>query len=477
MQTFCSYHPTKPASWDCDTCDQYLCDDCVVVRKDKQFGLEKEFRLCPKCNQAVEWIGVANILKPFWTRLPGFFVYPFYLQPLILNLILCAAMFFFSGPSLVNVLVRVAIWGIWLKYSFASLKETATGNLNPPGITLDTISSDFQEVFKQLVIYIALGFVIALAAGVLGNVFGIIFGIIALLLLPAMIILLVSTGSLIQALNPVAFISLPIRIGSGYLLMYFFLVLLGGAPAAIFNMSKAVLPMAVLPFLIAFFQNYYTLISYNLMGYVLLQYHEEIGYDVDYEDFQAQGTTQKKTERPSSPFLNEVEVHIKDGDYELALSMLKNEINERHTEDLEVYNRYFHLLKLQNMSADLIAHGKVYIDKLIEADEREEACMAYLECSKRDNHFAPSAKGLVRLGGWLKKSGQCKEAIRAYAAFNKVYSKDPMVPIVCFRAAEILNETFGQKAKAQGLLRAIVHKYPDHHIVPFVETYSKKIRV
>ncbi len=181
MQTFCSYHPTKTASWDCDTCDQYLCDDCVVVRKDKQFGMDKEFRLCPKCNQNVEWVGGASMRKPVWTRLPGFFLYPFYLKPLILNLVLCAAMFFFSGSSLVNILARVLIWGVWLKYSFASLKETAKGNLNPPGINPETISSDFEEVFKQLGIYIALGFVIALAVGMLGTFFGLGLGILALL--------------------------------------------------------------------------------------------------------------------------------------------------------------------------------------------------------------------------------------------------------------------------------------------------------
>ncbi|MCG8619101.1 MAG: hypothetical protein MI802_22990 [Desulfobacterales bacterium] len=347
--------------------------------------------------------------------------------------------------------------------------------MNPPPISMDTLSSDLDVIFKQLTIYIIMGFIIGLAVALLGKVAGLIAGMLALLLLPAMVILLVSTKRLIQAMNPGAFITLPMRIGGGYLAMYFFLVLLGGGPTVIFNLTKGMLPMAVLPFLIAFFQNYYTLMFYNLMGYVLLQYHEEIGYEVNYEDFHCQGGPPKRL-RPSSPLLTEVEVHIKDGNFGWAMDLLETEIKVKESRNLDLHERYYNLLKLQNLKEKWHEQAMEYIDLLVEADNREKACQVYLECSASDAGFAPSAKGLIRLGGWLKACGQAREAIRAYAAFNREYNKDPRVPLVCFRAAEIFNETFGQKTKARGLLQGIVNTYPDHDIVPSVRNYMSRIR-
>jgi len=50
-----------------------------------------------------------------------------------------------------------------------------------------------------------------------------------------------------------------------------------------------------------------------------------------------------------------------------------------------------------------------------------------------------------------------------------------MIPIVYFRAAEIFNETLGQKAKANNLLKGVIKKYPEHDIIPFVKNYLKGI--
>lgn len=477
MQIFCSYHPTKPASWDCGACDSLLCEDCVVCRKVNQLGVTKEFHLCPKCNQEVKWLGVSNLLEPFWNRLPRFFIYPFSLRPLILNLILCLAMLFFSGTSLFNNLARFAIWGIWLKYSFSALQTTAKGNLNPPDVTAQNISENFQEVFKQLGIYFALAFFFGIVVNLFGKSFGILYGAIALLFLPSMIILLVSTQSLFQALNPFAFLRLPFRIGGGYLLMYFFLITLGGAPVVILNLTIKFLPMAMVPIITIFFKNYYTLISYNLMGYVLLQYHEEIGYDVDYEDF-AKETSKKKTPAsPASPLLNEIEIHVKDGNYDQALKIIQTEININNSNDLDIFDRYYRLLKLKNMSSDMLSHGKKYIDILIESNIKSKAIEIYIECSDVDKQFAPGSKGFVKLAGWLKKAGHSNEAIRAYSTFTKIYSNDPMIPNVYFRAAEIFNERLGQKTKARNLLNGLIKKYPDHDIIPFVRNYLKGITI
>jgi len=56
------------------------------------------------------------------------------------------------------MLIRFAIWAVILKYSFAALKSTANGKLIPPKVNLQTISDDFEVVFKQIGIYVIIGF-------------------------------------------------------------------------------------------------------------------------------------------------------------------------------------------------------------------------------------------------------------------------------------------------------------------------------
>ena len=469
----CNYHPEAPASWDCPGCGRFLCDACVVHRQEKQYGVEKRFHLCPKCNREVSWLGVGSQLEPFWKRMPGFFLYPFLPRPLLLNTLLCIITLFVTGNSLTGMLIRLAVWGVWLKYAFASLKATAMGNLNPPSISLETISDDFQDVFKQVILYALLGAVTGWVFVALGLIPGLISLGLILLLMPAMIILLVSTGSITQALNPVTVVSLPLRIGAGYLTMYFFLFLLAGAPAALFNSAGSYLPAALLPFLFVFFQNYYTLISYNLMGYVLLQYHEEIGYEVDYEDFVRSGEPE---EQEGGTLLKEAEIHIKDGNYDTALKLLKDEIRTNPNPPANILDRYFKLLRHLNRFEELQEHGLAYIRRLVASEEKEKACEIYIECSQADKGFAPEPKALIKLGGWLKSAGYQREAIRAYSTFTKVYASHSMMPIVCFRAAEIFNEGFGQKKKAGTLLNSIVKKYPDHDIIPFVRNYMKRLQ-
>lgn len=475
MTVYCDYHPSAAASWDCTHCHTALCDDCVVTRKDYQFGILKTFHLCPKCNQEVDWMGIANILIPFWNRLPRFFIYPLYIKPLFLNILLCLAMFAVPGKSLVSMMIRFSLWGIWVKYSFAALQNTAKGDLNPPRISRSTISDDFQMVLKQFGIYLAAGILIGLMGGVFGTPGMVVTGVAAWVLLPAMIILFVSSGSLLQALNPVMVFGLPWRIGWGYLIMFFFLLLLGGAPTILFKFSSQFLPASVVPVVSLFFQNYYTLISYHLMGYVLLQYHEEIGYEVDYEDFIQEEKEKKKS---SSPEINRIDILLKDGNYGEARYAIQTQMAlNRETPDIELMDRYYQLLKLQQIKEERLNHGKDYLDELIRAGQTDTAFEIYAECRQMDPLFSPSPKEMIKLAAWLKKQNRAKEAVLAYQTFTKVYEKSELLPTVYFRAAEIFNESLDQKAKAKKLLENVIKRYPDHDLTPFIQNYLSRIRI
>jgi hypothetical protein len=233
MKEFCHLHPTEPAQWHCDRCHFDYCSGCIEVRAMDGYAPGRKMYMCPKCNVEVEWLGVKNVIEPFWKRLPLFFLYPFHYRPLGLILVLAFLQHLFSGAGLITALLSIGLWGLLIKYCYESLKLTARGNLAPPGINQQTLADDFGIVFKQYAIYIVIGILFGLLSRFLTPFVGIFFLVLAIVFLPSMIMLLITTNSVIHALNPMLFVPLATRIGWGYLAMCFFLVLLLLAPATL----------------------------------------------------------------------------------------------------------------------------------------------------------------------------------------------------------------------------------------------------
>ena len=476
MKTSCRYHPTKPAHWNCPECGVNYCPDCVTVRDKDGYNRGEKIYLCPKCNAEVQWRGAANIIDPFWNRLPKFFTYPFSPQPLILITVLSFAALLIAGTGIINSLMGVLIWGISLKYSYAALKLTAQGNLEPPPINAQTISDDFLQVFKQLIVY-AVGWFIFIGLVFKGGFFaGGLFLVFALLAAPAVIILLVTTNSLLHALNPMMFIRLAIRIGWGYLLMLFFLMLLGGAPAVLGQFVISHLPASLHPLLFAFAKNFYTLISYHMMGYVILQYHEAIGYQVEYENFRdpaSQGGS--GSDGAEGPILNEVNIMIQEGKLDEAIAFIQKATGENGFKNLALSERYLNLLKLKKRKKEFLAHATTHLDLLTRNNNRAEACRLYLQCAAIEPSFAPDPSSLFKIGGWLNESGKIKESVSAFNKLVKAYPNDRLVPKAYFRAAQVVHDRLMNPERAKRILTGLLQKYPDHEITPQIKTYLEHI--
>jgi tetratricopeptide (TPR) repeat protein len=475
MKQYCQYHPTRPAHWYCDQCGKLLCPECVETRDKGGYRQGEKLHMCPNCNIPVQWLGVANIIDPFWKRLPQFFLYPFSFRPLVLMGVLSVLATLLTRPGIVGSLAAILVWGVTLKYAYAILQSTAGGDLTAPPLNSESLWNNFGPVLKQFGIYIAVfmgaGFVFVHFGSALGGLF--IF--LATLFIPAMVILLVTTESLFHAINPMMFVRLATRIGWGYLAMYFFCSILGGAPAVLGRHIIQYLPGELQLLLFTLVKIYYTFISYHLMGYVILQYHEDIGYHVDFEDFKTEETAAEAAmaaaDDPQSRLLRRVHQLIKDGDHEGARAAIESEIGEQGISDLSLSERYYLLLKMTGATDRLVAHGCSHLDLLVGGDKRTEAMTVYRECLQSDPGFSPASGSLFKLGGWFNETGKSKEAIGVFNKLTKVYPRDPLVPKAYFRAAQIFNDRLLNPAKARKILTGLVKKFPDHDIIPFVERY------
>ncbi len=482
MTDYCKHHPTRPAHWICTKCGTSFCPTCILKR-DKGGYLEGEIiHLCPKCVFPAQWVGASNAIEPFWDRLPKFFTYPFSsIQLLVLIFVLSVLSAIFSGQGLIDGLMRIAIGLVLIKYSFAALKATARGNLTPPKVDSETISNDILQAFIQtvfVVIIVAVFGVITATAGVALGVVFLIFGIISF---PAIIMSYLATGSFFSAINPVLLVKLMFRIGWSYLLMYFFLILLYSAPAALLHFIHTFLPRGVNVFLFAFANSFYTIIFYHLMGYVLLQFHQEIGYRIDPEDFMDSSTqSAKKTEQAEEndeniQILNKVDFFIKEGKYDEALTFIKRETQEEGITDLALSEQYYKLLKIKKQTPALLAHASPHLKMLIQANRKENACEVFIDCLNSDNNLLIDSPTLLKLGSWLNETEKPKEAIKAYNKIIKEKPEDQIVPIAYFRAASIINEKLNNPARAKKILASLVKKFPNHDIIPQVENSLRQL--
>lgn len=439
--------------------------------------------LCPKCGGMAEQLAVQNLIKPFWNRLPLFFAYPFNTTVIVFMCVLSVFMTLFSAPGALSMIIQMLLFGVLLKYCFAVLRETARGNMKPPEINERTISDDFIVVAK----YWLLGFlflVSALACFVVFARFSETVGfatgmtlfaacIIALLLvLPAQVIVLATSGRLLSALNPAVSVRMAFRVGPQYLLMYFFLIILYLAPGALGYFVRPVAPGLVSVFVFALANCYYSIVAHHLMGYVILQHHDTIGYDVEFQDMAAGKESHAKNAYHG--LLNRVNILIKEGRHEQAADLIRAETDGDIT-NLALAERYYHLLKIVQRNQDMLAHAKTLLDLLVRANRGEEAADVYLECVAVDPSFNPRASTLMKIAASLSAAGNHLASLEAYNRFIRHSPDHPLVPKAYFLAAGVFHEKMLSPEKAVKTLKRLIRNHPEHEIVPYAEKYLRKI--
>ena len=477
MKKFCTVHPTRKAHWHCTKCDNLMCPECVAVRESEKYGKTQVHHFCIKCNLPVDWVGLQNLIEPFWNRMPRIFAYPLSLQPLAFISLLAVITLFLSDTGFISSILRGAMWLMILKYSFESLKATASGNLKPPPVNAQTISDDFVQVFKQFAIYVLIFIGFTFISANAGLILGFLFVIVAFFFVPSMIILLVTTGSLIHAINPAVFVGLTFRIGWAYFLMYFFLFLLGTAPTFLAQYIIRFLPPEAHPMLFGFAQSFYTIISYHLMGYVILQYHDRIGYQVDFEDFldpTAESHEPRKLD-PDAAILARVEPLIKEGKLDEAIAMIQSMTAETPISGITLSERYYNLLKLRKRGAELQTHGVTHLDILTSANEKRKAIAVFTECRMADPGFLPTAPALFQVVGWLNEIGKTKAAIAVFNTLAKSYPDNPLVPKAYFRMAQIFHDRLMNRDQAKKVLDLLLRKYPNHDITSQAESFLARL--
>ena len=491
MPVSCTYHPGENAAHTCAKCRANFCRSCIIVKKSEVSGVRKNYYLCPKCNIYTEPIPFTDRIEPFWKRFPQIFQYPFYLHSVILILVLSILQVAFAGFSWMGLILQLVCLGVLLTYANLVLYASSHGNLRPPDFDVQTISANFSIVFKQMAIYIifaVLGYNIAtLLFPIIGP--GATIGVLALyilglmFLLPAIIIMLAVTKSLFAAILPHVFIRLAWRIGWPYLALCFFLILLSLAPVAAANFLNPILAPKVLWPIVTILSSYYLIVSYHLMGYILFQYHEKAGYKVDFDGDQDAASSRSSSVAPVSPdedeksqLLNRINIFIKDGDYDSAITLIERDAFG-HDMDPVMAERYYHLLKLRERSSDMASFGRYYLRQIQKTGHAEKIAQVFLDCRGINPDFISDDADLLYLSAKsLNEMRQYHPAVSAFLEFSERYPDHPLIPNAYFFTAKLLYEKLGNGKQAMRILHHLAEKYPFHENAGFVQSYLRQVK-
>lgn len=399
-------------------------------------------------------------ITPFWNRLGAITRYPAQMAALLTIILFGLANLLIYLP-LGSILVLLATVGMY-RYAFECLRTSADGRLEPPEFAL---SDDSGLGWKQIGLMIILLVVVALVRIKLGPKAGTLALVLAGLALPGATITLAMEESLLAALNPVRWVSIVTRIGWPYLAVAGLCLVIFASQRYAAAMAAQVLPTFVALVAVGIIANYALVVVFHLMGYLVYQYHDELGYVPD-EPMPAGPLTPPD---PDQGILDEAADLVRGGSPEDATRLLRGHLNGRGGSHA-VHTQYRKLMHLTDDKEGLLRHGRAYLPMLLAQNKDREALELLKDCHGLDAGFAPTeAADVGRLARLAAQRGDAHLALELLSGFHQRFPKSPDVVGNYLLAATLLHERLNKDEQARQLLLSLKQNFPDNPLMPQIE--------
>jgi len=405
-------------------------------------------------------------IEPVWNVIPQFFKYPFKADVLP-NLLLIAFGSLLTLIPILGIVAWLLLWATLFKISYEILSSTASGHMDgPPAVMQMSGGIMFKHI--GLLVLMVFGYVV-LAAFVGSPLLSLVLGLFVLLALPAAIMTLAMTQSLLAALNPVTWMMIMRITGAAYLLtsVFLFLMLISRTWVEGFLLPLVGNSMALFNIVSWAITGYFMAASFHLMGYLLYQHHDELGIEPDVDPHGEDAHSEH-------PLIEQATELVRDGQPDEAINTLEQEIERRGAEP-QVHEFYRKLLRNRQDGERLARHGAVYIPILIHAQENvDRAVDVAEEClsARRDFHLKQPGDVLPLVRRAFER-GRHKLVLRLSSGFGKRQPRHPDLPELYFLAAQSLIETGGDSEQAVKTVRQLVKRFPDHPLVEDMNRFER----
>lgn len=436
---YCKYHPLDGATYYCRQCNVHQCDRCINDDKNKRHTVH-----CFLCDSVLESLGSANIVVPFWRRLKEAFKYPLNsssMSLIVITAIISVLALLMPFLFILSIIMYLFAAGAMLKYSFTCLERTALGEMKAPDV-MEAYQGGIKLLFQLFLITIVMTVFAALAAHYVGIALGGILGVIAVISFPAVLIRFAQTESIFQALNPFAAIALMAAIGLPYGLLIVFMLIMMTSVGVLQEWIGAVLPAGA--FLVqSIISNYYMVVMFHLMGYMLFQYQYELGYSArsDEDDDQPE---RSELERMGA----KMDVLLKEGDYEQLVGLYYQAFKQFPNET-SFFERFFDLVYVCKKTTLMADFGLTYLEFLLRKKRYDKLTSSYKQiCLLVPDYVPDSAVMRIQLAGLLREQGDAKLAVKMLNGMHKLYPDFADLPAAYSLLAECLTDLPNMQAQA-----------------------------
>ena len=383
-------------------------------------------------------------ILPFWQRLRAISLYPFQSAALYTVIVLTVLIAVGGLLPVVGFLLILLSWLAALKYAFEILLTTANGQLEAPESVLGIGNSVVWSFLVLQIVSVFVPMIVAMAASV---ELGTLLLWLIMFLQPAAIMALGMTQSLLSALDPSLWLRLVTRIGWPYLALVGLLLVIQYSAANATGLLGAMLPAVLAEPLITVFALWALFATFHLMGYLLWQYHEALGFEPT-----APERVVNQREAQEQQLQDAVTQAVQGGDIASALRLIREELRSRAL-PIPLHDLYRRLLRQQGDQAALLEHGRLFMHLLLVEKQDRRALGLARECLDLDAHFtAPDIEDSIRLAERAAQSGQSSLAVDLLLAAVHADSRHPEMPRWTWRAVDLLLRQPGREAQALSLL-------------------------
>ena len=387
-----------------------------------------------------------NDIPPFWSRIPAFFLYG--LKPVPLLLAAGAGILIYLTNSF---WISLILYAVAVKYSMTSLQHTLRGELSPPPLSGPVINQGYElplVLFFILLLYImALGSI----ANSLSLVLALLLYLAGLLLFPALIMCLGISESFLFSVNPINWISLVRAIGWPYLALFGLYLSLSGAQASLEYFILDKLDTATRAPVWMTLNTLFMIISFHLMGYVILQYHREL------ETPAPPGSDD--TDSHTTPLLDKF---IREGNSAAAVEELRSLVNE-HPEDLDLRKKLHNYAMLNRHFEVVKKQAPAYMRLLTRSGRPGDAAQLFSDCLAAGEACHPDRpEPYLPIFDILKQRRRFKDAVALTKDFHKRFPGSECTPTLYLELARLFSEELQRDDQAIKLLRFLLQRFPDH---------------
>jgi tetratricopeptide (TPR) repeat protein len=464
----CYYHPGDPAKWHCGECQIHYCNRCMPDADSRQ-----RRALCPHCSKAMRYLGAATEVVPFWNRIGAFFRYPFYSDPLIV-IAICTLVPSLAPANLIGLVIALVLALALVKYTYAVINHTAEGHLKPPAVSVAFTGDGFSIVFLQLLVFILMGGLTGAAAMLGGPILMMLALAFVILAMPASIMVLAMERSVTAAVNPITLAVLISRIGTPYFLLYAYLILLTLASGAAQDFAITQFPEWFAIPLAGFLNSTFMVILFHMLGYLLFQYQEELGFASDLQD-ETYGEDMHQRDR-TARFDADIDMNLKDGNYDRVQSMLKEALKRDRDNSVRI-GQLYQLLTARNDVAELYRYHPRLLGWLADRNDGEGMAALLDNLQTAEPAFRLDDPELaVRCARTLYHRQQFRPALRVLQDFHKRFPNSEQLAPAYLLVAQTLANGLDQWEKATAFLTFIQKRCTTDPLHEQIDSYLEQAK-